>query len=1669
MNQPLKTVQSCTQKHNRTGNCNRFVQPIIVFKSILNRGSLELSNFKKFTLQWFFAIFIGIVSLMLPARSYAQIYPVQGSVFGQGMFSGTLNAMSDGQVGGLQAQFVFNDIFSSDRDVYLKMHLKGGLIDAASRPDARNNPELVYSIAGGDVLMLDATEIGKYLKFENMQNIGMLAYQNLLAEGTYLLTVEMFDYNTNLKISNTSNFVFSIYHGNPPVLNLPACNTTIYGNDVSFSWIPASSFSGAVIEYEIQFVELTFDTDVNAAFLTAEQAGYYKQITGIASSPELVNLEDFNPGTQYGYRILAHTMHEGEEVNTLSQGGYSDKCIFTYGGTQDIPTCPQIISIDGCAGATSNSVRVEWQVDGAIQQFQKFEVGYRPVTEPPLEFFTEQTTKLNFTITNLVPNTQYEVRVCPVCVMNVPDNCQSCTFTTPNIQAVFKCGDDPETTTPILTTALKELFPGDVFYVNNLPVVVNEHLVTADGIFNGSGRLTLVFKPLQGYVPAIEVVLENVVIDATNNKMVGGVVRTAYDPNWGGVIDLNAFTQGGSLQAELMSGAIEPNLDVPGTITGVGNIELSDDKLSIEVVYSVNNGGSYGTVIYEIDDVGESGLVVIKDIDNQYYSVNTETGEVTLLGIMHEDVSELLANIDQNSIDKDHQVTFAAYDDDNTFDAGFAGDYANCSDYSDKYSSIRLGNTMDSYSVPWKFVETGSARKVKVNMPAGFVMPADETQINPYQFVTNFGAELVLHGNSTDGYYIDVPSGEAASNYELYVIYHGETDDVQAGKLMVRTENHATYDVVIVPVESASTGTDTEIKSALDNIFAPYGVSWNVEVFEKFAYNIGDGIHAKDKYGSEYSDDQIALQQAFKAQYPERTRGKSVVFVINGQFIGGFDGQTGDMPINRKYGYLFGGLNARSLAHELGHGVLTLRHTFDLCTSPDAPGLGQTTNLMDYADGTQLNRFQWEAIHNPALIGKMFQDDEDGATYYVDINDKVAKFFNMIACSKMTGETFLSIENDFAPSGGNPQYLSCKFNNVPIQLNKNKLPSQGQITIDIENPVITDDGDNKIVKYNLNPSSMFSYFEFKISGDDFQNIYNILNGVDVNYIANLVDNIPEETGSEFFSYLAQLPECAYYEISNDNRIKYLKWLVDESTNADLEQLIVNLIEFVKIENAKALLNEIDSEKLHKKLYQALDNKQLRTEYVSALHLYWQSNMTKAEVNPQQASFNLKLGRWDKIANKINFNLVGDKLVLYEPYTYWKEFKYPDLSTEWQLVTDQIPVFDIEPLGQVSVLFPDKEDPVVIPAIVLKNLTDNENREALLLDIKQAVNFTLLAVGSLEIASGIAAVGLASSRTQYIRAVISLFLGVSDVTATAFTTACDGFAMGSEFCDEWAKVEDYVNYGLLAGSALDMLVGGLLKNIDDIYSSTLTQAQKEEILIGLGVSRQANELSNEIKAWLQSLPVGTLNKLDNLSIDELTYLYAKINKYPNLATDLTNVNFADAIFDNVELVESWKKLLDANVDDVLRRNTGALEALNTTKGSRKAPSTYLDQSYIDNHLAKFDEGSSRIVNKADYNEYGVGKPDEGMTEFVFPKSEMDEILSLPNAEKAKKLGIPESQLDGELVRIDFKSTDKIDMPSGNEFGANDQWIPGGKTNGGVSEAVVKTEGMQLNVDYTVNDL
>ncbi|HEY9049626.1 MAG TPA: hypothetical protein VIN08_27200, partial [Ohtaekwangia sp.] len=109
----------------------------------------------------------------------------------------------------------------------------------------------------------------------------------------------------------------------------------------------------------------------------------------------------------------------------------------------------------------------------------------------------------------------------------------------------------------------------------------------------------------------------------------------------------------------------------------------------------------------------------------------------------------------------------------------------------------------------------------------------------------------------------------------------------------------------------------------------------------------------------------------------------------------------GYMPRSKQAGFIFvDKLNSttvvNTLAHEIGHGAFNLQHTFK-----EYPSLaqGSTDNLMDYANGTALYKYQWDYIHDPQKVIGLFEDDEDAAsinvTYcYLDPAGKPFKFQN---------------------------------------------------------------------------------------------------------------------------------------------------------------------------------------------------------------------------------------------------------------------------------------------------------------------------------------------------------------------------------------------------------------------------------------------------------------------------------------------------------------------------------------------------------------------------------------------------------------------------------------------------------------------------------------------------
>lgn len=122
------------------------------------------------------------------------------------------------------------------------------------------------------------------------------------------------------------------------------------------------------------------------------------------------------------------------------------------------------------------------------------------------------------------------------------------------------------------------------------------------------------------------------------------------------------------------------------------------------------------------------------------------------------------------------------------------------------------------------------------------------------------------------------------------------------------------------------------------------------------------------------------------------------------------------------------------------------------------------------------------------------------------------------------------------------------------------------------------------------------------------------------------------------------------------------------------------------------------------------------------------------------------------------------------------------------------------------------------------------------------------------------------------------------------------------------------------------------------------------------------------------------------------------------------------------------------------------------GMRPNPSLYLSESYIETHLAQFENGVSKIAASAPTRSH-VGPPSGT---YVIPKHVADDLIHKSGGSVAaleRHLGLPPGSLGKLPVRIDIPSPKGLRMPSGNEAGANPHWQPGGITHGRLPEAVI----------------
>lgn len=152
-----------------------------------------------------------------------------------------------------------------------------------------------------------------------------------------------------------------------------------------------------------------------------------------------------------------------------------------------------------------------------------------------------------------------------------------------------------------------------------------------------------------------------------------------------------------------------------------------------------------------------------------------------------------------------------------------------------------------------------------------------------------------------------------------------------------------------------------------------------------------------------------------------------------------------------------------------------------------------------------------------------------------------------------------------------------------------------------------------------------------------------------------------------------------------------------------------------------------------------------------------------------------------------------------------------------------------------------------------------------------------------------------------------------------------------------------------------------------------------------------------------------------------------------------------------------------------------DVVNAGKGGRPDPSDYLDADYVQQHVDRFKDGASRIYFSDSLHRWGPGN--QGTT-FVFPTSELRDIIDESGGDAravALRLGLDADDFfdaNGDVAQLEVRhfSPDELDglrVPSGNEGGANESWIPGGYLPTGIPEAVIDVPGSATGIGDVLN--
>ncbi|MFY7670842.1 hypothetical protein ACOSP6_07105 [Tenacibaculum sp. MEBiC06402] len=863
--------------------------------------------------------------------------------------------------GPITVQIFLNDLTVSSRQIRLKTYFEGGNISFTSKDFVIGAQDLF--IEGGIPLTLTNTELAPYYRFENIQGIGQTVYAQSIPEGTYNFCFEVYDYLSGAKLSDKKCATVFIFKNEPPILNLPFNGKNIEPSDfenIVFQWTPRH-INVSNVEYDFSIVEIwDINVDPQTAFLS--QAPIYEETvrtTSLFYGPDKPLLL---AGRKYAWRVRARALQGLEEIGLFKNEGYSEIFWFSRTAPCQIP--------DGVSAEPkgTSKINVFWDQDPTLHS--EYIIAYREANNPDANWFTKKTNSAWATIWDLKAGTTYEYKVKGKCQYQYSEYSELQYVTTDIVQnedANYNCGIVPDE----IAIANREPHPGlsigDQITAGDFKITITDIQSQSSGVLSGKGFVAIPYLKFAKF----GVTFTNILVN-TDAQLAEGEIVTLYDPEFG---------EGASM-------TVDVNINISEGIGG----DPGDLEETVEVGFEV------ATVV-----IDANGAIVVTGTNGETATIPGD-GDVNIVSTN----GDIWAVGDDGTITKQEGAAGGAVSSATTNGLDSNGNVMSITAKGIKIEFQPSGfyhfdelpeNTSATFEKEYKILDTESG---KYRVPYKAISDNEgEDFINAKVTITDTSiSKDSIVFKTKDGAKVPVEwSGDIAklqlkrkfdyADEEIFAVVKSKDNgkyDI-AGSVItahLASEQLEPINVTLVPV-----GIDKvsdEVKNGVKEIYAKAGVRLNIQDVKSIS---PEEIYGWDKDGdnrlsvgdsnllSHYTDEEAAFNSYIKQQsyYNNKTY---YVFVTNVPVtkteVEGF------MPLKRQFGYVFTA-NAntatkkiRTMAHELGHGIFGLKHTWDEYQFPQ----GATDHLMDYGNGTTLNHLDWKKIHAPGIQIYWFQGDEDG-------------------------------------------------------------------------------------------------------------------------------------------------------------------------------------------------------------------------------------------------------------------------------------------------------------------------------------------------------------------------------------------------------------------------------------------------------------------------------------------------------------------------------------------------------------------------------------------------------------------------------------------------------------------------------------------------------------------